>query len=252
MRQFQPSKARNAAPAPTGTPSATGMRLNKFLAHAGIGTRREAGDSVKNGQVTVNGKTERNPGYSVTATDEVAFKGKPVQRAGGGVFLLLNKPKGIAATPEDSAALRELFPTDAARGAGVTVTDAGGATDLGLVLLTDDAAAARRLTGNPQGNPMVYELTLNRDWTGADAAALEEGPLRVDWANLAKEGDARQLTLRVRGADAATVRAAFAELDLTVERLDRTFYAGLTKKDLPRGFYRFLGEEEVRFLRHFS
>lgn len=263
-RRFQRSQARNAANAPgiaRGTEDIVGMRLNKYLAHSGVGSRRNAGDMVKAGKVQVNGQLEINPAYQIAEGDVVTYEGQAVSPSQTLVYILLNKPKNVITTTKDErgradvislledpllAKLR-LFPV------GRLDRDT-----TGLLLITNDGDTAKRLTHPRHRVAKVYEATLDRPFAPQDldklraGLELEDGPAAVDWANFAKADDPLTIALEIHIGRNRIVRRMFEHLGYTVVKLDRTYLAGLNKKHLPRGFYRFLSEEEIRMLRHFS
>lgn len=251
IRTFQRSAATNAGPDPAPAVDPVGMRLNKFLAHAGLGTRRRAADYVKAGRVSVNGRTEKNPAYPVAAGDVVTYGGRPLSPARPPVYLLLNKPAGVSAaeTPQHfgQPALASLAPRPVGNLAAPT---------RGLLLLTNDTDLADRLATTAKS---VYTLTTAAPLGPHHRAELEAGttladgtPLRPDWLRTSGPDQQPRLSLQLRGTDDAPLRATLEHLGHPAELLDRTHLAGLTKKHLPRGFWRYLTEEEIRRLRHFS
>ncbi len=263
-RRFQRSQARNAAAHPglgREMSEIVGMRLNKYLAHSGIGSRRNAADYVKAGKVTVNGQLEINPAYQIAQGDVVTYEGQVVSPSKLLVYLLLNKPRNVITTTKDERGRDDvisllddsllnqlrLFPV------GRLDRDT-----TGLLLITNDGDTAKRLTHPKHRVAKVYEATLDRPFAQQDmeklraGLTLDDGPVKVDWANYAKPEDPLTISLEIHIGRNRIVRRMFEHLGYTVEKLDRTYLAGLTKKHLPRGFYRFLSEEEIRMLRHFS
>lgn len=234
------------------------MRLNKYLAHAGAGTRRQCGDWVKAGMVTVNGQPERNPAYAVTEGDEVTLRGEAVRPEERPVFVLVNKPRGVLTDPSttsDSAHCTRLLANPELEGYHLQPVGTLGADTAGLLLMTNDAATRERLAEARHALPQVYTLQLERPATTTDLDQFiqDHGPaLTLDWVRYLRDDDPSLLTLRVRTATDEAIRAAFADLGYAVVSLDRARMGKLTKRDLPRGFYRFLGEEEVRWLRYFG
>lgn len=237
------------------------MRLNKYLAHSGVASRRQAAEIVKSGKVSVNGEVQKSPGYQIEAGDKVTVGGKEVSVDDQFVYILLNKPKNVITTTSD-----ELDRT--------TVMDLLGDPNLdnyrlfpvgrldkdttGLLIITNDGDTAKRLTHPSHEVVKTYHATLDQEFSKMDLAKLEigydleDGPFKVDWARLANEDDPTTVALQIHIGRNRIVRRAFEELGYTVQKLDRVYFGGLTKKDLPRGFWRFLGEEEVRMVRHFS
>lgn len=261
-RKFQQSKARNAGPPPGVERPAgdgVGMRLNKFIAHGGICSRRQAADFIKQGKVTVNGTVVREPGYEVQKGDAVAFKGEPVQLSERLVYVLLNKPRDIITTVSDDRGRQTVL--DLLKGEVKERVFPVGRLDrdtTGLLLLTNDGDLAKRLMHPRHRVPKVYHATLDKPLTRADmekirsGIELEDGPVQVNWINYPDEQKKRTAALEIHVGRNRVVRRLFESLGYRVEKLDRTYYAGLTKKDLPRGFFRHLTEREIIMLKHFS
>lgn len=261
-RNFRRSKARNAGPPPgidRPKEDIIGMRLNKYISHSGVCSRRQAADHVKNGEVTVNGNVVKEPGYQIEKGDEVRFRGELVQPSQQLVYILLNKPSGVLTTVKDD------------RGRKTVMDLLGDAVDervfpvgrldrdtTGLLLLTNDGDLAKKLTHPSHKMPKVYQATLDKTFTRADldkvreGIELEDGPAPVQWINFPDERKKKIVTLEIQMGRNRIVRRLFEHLGYKVEKLDRSYFAGLTKKDLPRGFYRFLTPQEITMLRHFS
>lgn len=263
-RKFQRSQARNAGKAP-GVPrdaaDNVGMRLNKYLSHSGIASRRNAGDLVKQGKVKVNGVVEDNPAYQVQAADEVSFNGQVVSPSATLVYILLNKPRNVITTTSDEkdrVTVMDLLDDPAINHLRLFPVGRLDRDTTGLLLITNDGDTAKRLTHPKHNVAKVYEATLDRPFAETDleklraGLQLEDGPALVDWANYAKKGDETIVALEIHIGRNRIVRRMFEHLGYTVEKLDRTYLAGLNKKDLPRRFYRYLTEPEIRMLRHFS
>ncbi|PHI20135.1 pseudouridine synthase [Lewinellaceae bacterium SD302] len=263
-RRFQRSQARNSAKPPgmTRKPAEIiGMRLNKYLAHSGVASRRNAAEFVKNGQVTVNDVQERNPAYQIQEGDVVAYKGQVVSPSETLVYVLLNKPRNVITTTSDEkdrTTVMDLITDPSLEGLRLFPVGRLDRDTTGLLLITNDGDTAKKLTHPSHEVAKVYQATLDRPFEAEDleklraGLELEDGPAKVDWANVTEGSEGKTIGLRIHIGRNRIVRRMFAHLGYKVERLDRTFFAGLTKKDLPRKFYRFLTEEEVRMIRHFS
>jgi len=263
-RRFQRSQARNAGKPPgLDRPAGdiVGMRLNKYLAHSGVASRRQCGDMVKAGKIRVNGETEPNPAYQVKEGDEVSYKGKVVSPDEQFVYVLLNKPKNVITTTSDEhdrTTVMDLLAEPALENYRLFPVGRLDRETTGLLLITNDGDTAKRLTHPSHEVSKIYHATLDRPFSPLDLAKmeigydLEDGPFAVDWVRYAKDHEPETVALQIHIGRNRIVRRAFEELGYTVERLDRVYLAGLTKKDLPRGFYRYLSEEEVRMIRHFS
>lgn len=263
-RRFQRSHARNSAKPPGRDRSAEsiiGMRLNKYLAHSGVASRRQCGDMVKAGMVKVNGATENNPAYQVREGDEISFKGKVVSPDEQFVYILLNKPKNVITTTSDEhdrTTVMDLLADPALENYRLFPVGRLDRETTGLLLITNDGDAAKRLTHPSHEVSKIYHATLDKPFSPMHLAQmevgydLEDGPFTVDWVRYAKEDEPLTVALQIHIGRNRIVRRAFEHLGYTVEKLDRVYLAGLTKKDLPRGFYRYLSEEEIRMIRHFS
>ena len=262
-RRFQRSQARNSGQPPgLDRPSAdiVGMRLNKYIAHAGVASRRTAGDMVKAGRVRVNGTILENPAYQIREGDRVEVDGAVVSPAERFVYLLLNKPRNVITTTSDEkdrATVMDLLDDPALTGLRLFPVGRLDRDTTGLLLITNDGDVTTRLTHPRYETAKVYEATLDKAFTEEDLQRLragfelEDGGFRPDWARYAKPDDPLTVTLEIHSGRNRIVRRAFEYLGYTVEKLDRTYLAGLNKKNLPRGFYRYLTEEEVRRLKFF-
>ncbi|MCS6917315.1 MAG: pseudouridine synthase [Chitinophagales bacterium] len=232
-----------------------GMVLNKFLAHCGLGSRRQCADWVKAGWVKVNGRTVREPSVRVQDGDRVLFKGKPV-RIEKKYYVLLNKTKGVITTTRDEndrpTVMDLLNWPHPERLYPVGRLDRN---TTGVLLLTNDGDLAQRLL-HPSGRvTKVYRATLDqpisREHLEAIAAGvpLEDGVAHVDAVALPDPGDARIVGLELHSGKNRVVRRIFEQLGYQVIKLDRTSFAGLTKRRLPPGHWRYLTSQEVNRLR---
>ncbi|MGB3547589.1 MAG: pseudouridine synthase [Saprospiraceae bacterium] len=261
-RKFTRSRARNSAPPPgRERPEADiiGMRLNKYVSHSGIASRREAAELVKTGKVSVNGQVEFNPGYQIVDGDKVTYQGKEIQPSERFVYLLLNKPAGVITTTSDDRGRKtvmDLLKEDIKE--RIFPVGRLDRDTTGLLLLTNDGDTGKRLLHPKHKVAKVYKATLDKNVTRADldkiraGVELEDGPAPVNWANYSNDVNKKSVTLEITIGRNRVVRRIFLSLGYTVEKLDRAYLAGLTKKDLPRGYYRHLTEEEIRMIRHFS
>ncbi len=233
------------------------MPLNKFIAHSGECSRRDAAELVKQGKVKVNGELVLDPGYRVQHDDKVTMSGKKLTPQKGMVYLLLNKPKGFITTNEDpqgrktvmqlvgNSGIERLFPV------GRLDKDTSG-----LLLITNDGDLTQKLCHPSYNIKKVYQVTLDKPLTKADfekiieGVELEDGKAIVD--ELAYLEKKNELGLEIHSGRNRIVRRIFESLGYVVEKLDRMMYAGLTKKNLPRGKWRFLDPREVVLLKHFK
>ncbi len=263
-RRFQRSQARNSANPPgmdREPAELIGMRLNKYIAHSGVASRRTAGDMVKAGKVKVNGAVLDNPAYQIVEGDVVEYDGQVVAPTERFFYLLLNKPRNVITTTDDEhdrTTVMDLLDEPGLKGVRLFPVGRLDRDTTGLLLITNDGDVTTRLTHPRFETSKIYEATLDKPFSLTDLAQmqvgydLDDGPFLPDWARYAKEGDPLTVTLQIHSGRNRIVRRAFEHLGYTVEKLDRTYLAGLTKKNLPRGFYRYLTGEEVRRLKYFK
>ncbi len=229
-------------------------RLNKYLSNAGICSRREADVHIANGEVKVNGKVVTELGFKVLPKDKVVYNG---QQLTGEKFkyVLLNKPKDFICTLKDEKDRKTVM--DLVKNACQERIFPIGRLDrqtTGLLLFTNDGELANNLSHPSSRVTKLYQATLNKDLTLEDfekiknTLVLEDGPAPVDDIALSVEGD-YMVGLEIHIGRNRIVRRIFESLGYSVERLDRSVYAGLTKKDLPRGKWRHLTETEVKILK---
>ncbi len=237
-------------------PSGTGLiRLNKYLSNAGICSRREADTFISAGVVTVNGKIITELGYKVSPSDKVQFGGNKVHKEKT-VYILLNKPKGYITTcddPEERDTIMDLIKEVPERVYPVGRLDRHTS---GLLLLTNDGELAKILMHPKYQVPKVYHVELDKPLRADDmekirnGIELEDGLIKPD--DIAYVDGAltkKEVGIEIHSGRNRIVRRIFESLGYIVMKLDRVFYAGLTKKTLSRGKWRFLAENEVRMLK---
>lgn len=233
------------------------MTLNKYLAHSGISSRRDAAVLIKEGKVTVNGEVKKEPGYRVLPNDKVLLEGKKMEPIREMVYVLLNKPKGFITTTEDDRGRRTVM--ELVQSAGVDRLYPVGRLDrntTGVLLLTNDGDLAQKLSHPKYEARKIYQVTLDKVFAKPDfdkvlaGVELEDGVAHVD--KLAYLTEKNELGLEIHSGRNRIVRRIFEALGYEVEKLDRVMYAGLTKKNLPRGKWRLLSEKEVIMLKHFK
>ncbi|MEL6719659.1 MAG: pseudouridine synthase [Bacteroidota bacterium] len=235
-----------------------GMRLNKFIAHSGVCSRRQAAELVKSGQIKVNGVVQKEPGYQLEAGDRVEYKGKVLAIEEQKVYLLMNKPKNTITTLKDEKGRRTVYDLIKTK-VKERVYPVGrlDRNTLGLLVLTNDGDLAQKLAHPSYEIQKYYEVTLDKVVSEEDIAAikagleLEDGLAPVDAVHYLDEKDKTQVGIKIHIGRNRIVRRIFEHLGYQVKRLDRTYYAGLTKKDLPRGWFRPLTKQEVIILKHF-
>jgi 23S rRNA pseudouridine2605 synthase len=235
------------------------MPLNKYLAHGGICSRREAADVVKSGKVQVNGVVVLEPGYKVQEDDKVTFSGKKVTPTGNLVYILLNKPKDYITTTDDPQQRKTVLDL-IARATEERVYPVGrlDRNTSGVLLLTNDGDLAQRLTHPSNNVRKVYAVTLDKPLTKAHfeeilkGVPLEDGLATVDSLAYADSSNKKEIGIEIHSGRNRIVRRIFEHLGYDVKGLDRVIFAGLTKKNVPRGKWRFLSEKEVRDLKFFK
>ncbi|MBL7110844.1 MAG: rRNA pseudouridine synthase [Bacteroidales bacterium] len=235
------------------------VRLNKYIANAGVCSRREADKLIKSGVVKVNGKVITELGTKILPTDKVQF-GDQTLRLEKSRYILLNKPKGFITTVEDPqkrntvmALIREACPE---RVYPVGRLDRN---TTGLLLFTNDGMIAKKLTHPRYGIKKIYHVVLDQPLTRADLQTiadgieLDDGFIKVNTIEYITDGkDKREIGLELHSGKNRIVRRLFEKLGYKVEKLDRVYFAGLTKKNLPRGKWRFLEEKEINMLKMIS
>jgi 23S rRNA pseudouridine2605 synthase len=235
------------------------MPLNKFIAHCGICSRRDAAELVKKGKITVNDKTVTEPGTKVSPNDLVKWNGKKVSISRNFVYILLNKPKDFLTTTEDPQGRKTVL--DLVRNASTERVYPVGRLDRntsGVLLLTNDGDLSQKLSHPKHGVKKVYHVILDRPLAKADfdrvvaGINLEDGPASVDALAYAEPKDRAQVGLEIHSGRNRIVRRIFEYLGYEIKGLDRVVYAGLTKKNLQRGKWRLLSEKEIRMLKYLN
>ena len=235
------------------------MPLNKYLAHCGISSRREAADIVRLGKVFVNGAPINEPGHKVTSKDEIKYNGKRLFPAKDLVYILLNKPKDYLTTTDDPQNRKTVL--DLIQGATQERVYPVGRLDRntsGVLLLTNDGELAQKLTHPSNEVKKLYAVTLDKPLTKADFEAivkgvpLEDGVAHVDVLAFTDNADKTQLGIELHIGRNRIVRRIFEHFGYDLKGLDRVVFAGLTKKNVNRGKWRFLNEKEVRDLKYFK
>lgn len=231
------------------------LRLNKFLANAGICSRREADEFIQTGVVTVNGEVVTELGTKVLRSDEVKFRDQPVTLEKK-VYVLLNKPKNYVTTSDDPQQRKTVM--DLVKDACPERIYPVGRLDrntTGVLLLTNDGDMASKLTHPKFLKKKVYHVFLDKNigvedlQKIAEGIELEDGEIHADAVEYANESDKSQVGIEIHSGRNRIVRRIFEALGYRVVRLDRVLFAGLTKKNLRRGDWRFLTEQEVDMLR---
>ena len=231
------------------------IRLNKFLANAGICSRREADEFIAAGVVSVNGEIVTELGTKIKRTDEVKFHDEPVS-VEKKAYVLLNKPKDCVTTSDDPQARKTVM--DCVKDACKERIYPVGRLDrntTGVLLLTNDGDLASKLTHPKYLKKKIYHVYCDKNVTKADldqiaaGITLEDGEIHADAISYASETDKKQVGIEIHSGKNRIVRRIFESLGYKVVKLDRVYFAGLTKKGLKRGDWRYLTEMEVNMLR---
>lgn len=231
------------------------IRLNKYIANSGVSSRRDADKIISEGLVTVNGEVVTELGRKVSLDDDVQFDGKKLNPEHK-VYLLLNKPRGFVTTLDDPHAERTVMQL--VQNACPERIYPVGRLDMqttGVLLFTNDGELTKKLTHPSYEKKKVYHVQVDKDFLSEDfekikkGVELEDGFIAADDIQMIDLNDLRQVGIEIHSGKNHIVRRIFNHLGYQVERLDRVIFAGLTKKDLPRGRYRFLTQQEINFLK---
>ena len=245
--------------APKGNPAPKadarpGIRLNKYLANAGISSRRDADDLIKAGLVKINGQVIIEMGHKVQPADEVTFNGSMITPEKK-VYLVLNKPKGFITTVTDPKAKKTVM--ELVSNAGPERIYPVGKLDrptTGVLLFTNDGDMAKRLTHPSHGAKKIYDVSLDKKLSQTDfnkiqeGLELEDGPIKVDEISFVEERNKNNVGVILHSGKNRIVRRIFESLGYEVTKLDRVLFAGITKKSLSRGHWRKLTDKEISFL----
>jgi len=231
------------------------VRLNKIIAHAGICSRREADTLIQAGLISVNGKIVTEVGTKVSPDDDIRYNG---ERLGNErkVYLLLNKPKDYVTTLDDPHAKKTVMDL-VGRACKERIYPVGrlDKNTTGVLLFTNDGDLTRKLTHPSFNKKKIYHVHLDRNLQYidmkkiAEGMELEDGPVNVDAIAYANAENKKEIGLEIHSGKNRIVRRIFESLDYKVMKLDRVYFAGLTKKDLPRGRWRFLTDKEIKMLK---
>ena len=245
----KPSRQKSSAP---GKSEDSGLiRLNKYVANSGVCSRREADTYIAAGNVTVNGKAVTEMGYKVKPGDKVRFDGRllnPEKKE----YVLLNKPKNFITTTSDERGRRTVMElvSNASKSRLLPVGRLDRNTT-GLLMFTNDGDLAKKLTHPKHGVRKIYHVEVNKSLSNDHLKAirsglqLEDGPVMVDEVSYIKNAPKREVGIKIHSGRNRIVRRIFEHLGYEVVKLDRVVFAGLTKKDLPRGHWRHLTAQEV-------
>jgi len=231
------------------------LRLNKFIAGSGICSRREADELIKAGRVMVNERVVKELGTKISFQDNVKVDNRPVQGEKK-VYILLNKPKDVITTtddPEGRQTVLDLIRT--ARKERIFPVGRLDRNTTGVLLLTNDGELTSKLTHPRYKVQKVYEARLNKGLRDEDidklmkGIELDDGLFKMDKIALLDPNNRKELGIEIHSGRNRVIRRSFEFLGYEITRLDRVMFAGLTKKNLPRGKYRFLSPKEISYLK---
>ncbi len=245
-KKYDAKKTKNKQPSDTNL-----IRLNRYVANSGVCSRREADIYIASGNVTVNGKPISEMGYKVQMTDDVRFDGRrlnPIKKE----YVLLNKPKDFVTTGRDEKGRRTAkgLISNASKNELKVVGKLDKAST-GLILFTNDGALTKRLNSPKNGLRKLFHIELKKPLRSADLKRIQEGlpvdekVVKVKDISFVENAPKNQLGLEIYSTRNNIVRRIFEELDYEIVKLDRVIYGPLTKKDLPRGHWRYLTQQEV-------
>jgi 23S rRNA pseudouridine2605 synthase len=247
---------RKKTPRPGEAPEENLIRLNRYIANAGICSRREADKLIQAGAVQVNGRVVTELGTKVSLTDKISYGDQALSREKLR-YVLLNKPKGFITTTDDPEN-RKTVMNLIAHACKERIYPVGrlDRNTTGLLLFTNDGEIAKKLSHPRYGIKKIYHVGLDRNVSVADmknilaGVELEDGLVKADAIEFVGDGkDKKEIGLELHTGQNRVVRRIFEKLGYKVVKLDRVYYAGLTKKNLPRGEWRFLEEKELNMLK---
>jgi len=231
------------------------MRLNRYIANSGVCSRRDADSLISKGLITVNGKVVKEMGTKIKRSDDVRYEGKKLNPEAK-VYILINKPKDMVTTTSDPEGRRTVI--DLVKDACDERIYPVGRLDrntTGVLLITNDGDLSKKLTHPSSEVKKIYHVFLDRPISRQhmddirQGIELEDGSIKPDVVSYADTKDHSQIGIEIHSGRNRIVRRIFEHLGYKVEKLDRVYFAGLTKKAIPRGKWRFLTNDEVKFLK---
>lgn len=258
-QQKKESPANSSSAAPKKNTDASQMPLNKYLAHCGVTSRRDAVTLIIDGKVTVNKKIITQPAFKVSEKDEVIFNGKKLFVTKNLVYILLNKPKDYITTTDDPQNRKTVLQlTKNATDQRIYPVGRLDRNTSGVLLLTNDGQLTQELTHPSFNVKKVYEAKLDKPLTKNDfdkilnGIKLEDGEIFADALAYADSKDKSIIGIELHSGRNRIVRRIFEHLGYDVKGLDRVMYANLTKKNVERGKWRYLSEKEIRLLKYMN
>ena len=235
------------------------MPLNKFIAHCGITSRRDAVPIIKDGKITVNGNVVTEPGFKVTDTDVIMYNGKKLFVTKNKVYILLNKPKDYITTTDDPQGRKTVLQLiKQATQERIYPIGRLDRNTSGVLLFTNDGELTQKLTHPSYNIKKVYEVKLDKPLTRADfdkivnGLKLEDGEIHADALAYSDNKDKSIIGIEIHSGRNRIVRRIFEHLGYKVKALDRVMYANFTKKNVERGKWRYLSEKEIRLLKYMN
>ncbi|MBQ0096115.1 MAG: rRNA pseudouridine synthase [Bacteroidales bacterium] len=247
----KPTVRKKAAPAAAPTEE----RLNKFIANSGICSRREADKLIQAGVVTVNGKVVTELGIRIDVRKDVVLFGGQRLHGEDKVYIIMNKPKGFVTTTSDPHAEQTVMDLLTKCPTRVFPVGRLDKNTTGVLMFTNDGEMAEKLTHPSFNKKKIYEVLLDRKLSGEDfnkilsGINLEDGPIKADELSYVDAEDQRRIGIEIHSGKNRIVRRIFESLGYQVKGLDRVYFAGLTKKGIKRGAWRYLTEGEVNILK---
>ena len=236
-----------------------GMRLNKYIAHCGICNRREANAVVKGGLVKINDEVVKNPGTKVQESDVVKYRDHIVAPREPMVYVLMNKPKNVSLQKQDNVRKSVLDIVQPKYEQSLTPIGHLATMDVGLVLLTNDTTLTEKLQDPNSEYTSIYHLVLDKEFSVEDIIRVQErdrvgaAPIQIEEIDfLHPEEDRAAIGLELHKGSAQLLHTIFQDLGYKIDKLDCMNFANLTKKDLPRGWFRNLVHKEVVLLSRFA
>lgn len=230
------------------------IRLNKYIANSGICSRREADENIAIGLVTVNGKVVTEMGYKVKLDDEVRFDGariSPEKKA----YVLLNKPKGFATTTSESKGRTVMDLVANATSSRIKPIGRLGRNSTGLLLFTNDDAVVKKFTNSKNGVARLFHVQLDKNLKYEDLKKIQDGfkiegkEIRVEEVSYIENTSKNEIGLKIKNTGNTIIRAIFDHLNYDIIKLDCVMIGHLTKKDIPRGNWKLLTEQEINTLK---
>ena len=230
-----------------------GIRLNKYIANSGVCSRREADMYIATGQVSVNGEIINEMGYKVKLEDDVRFDGSRINPEAK-AYVLLNKPKGFSVTTSNEKGMTVMDLVAPATKSRIQPIGRLGRNATGLLLFTNDEKLMQKLTNSKAGLPRLFHIELDKNLKGEDLEKIAKGiivegkKIFVEDISYVNGSPKKEIGLKIRNVGNSVIRTIFEHLDYQVVRVDCVTIASLTKKDLPRGKYKHLSQQEINNL----